>query len=172
MQTYDRLTALPEVTPTELCEAASAYGVLGDGLVQAGASGLADNSAALKAYRKVSALNERALILDPHLIRAKRGLSIVQWKIGKVELETDPALALKDFQAGLERIETLTQAEQESLHAVRLRSMLLLDEANALVELGEYSEANSATRKYCRSFRASQKRTRRICAHWETWKLF
>jgi tetratricopeptide (TPR) repeat protein len=157
VQTYDRLTALPEVTPTELCEAASAYGVLGDGLVQAGASGLADNSAALKAYRKVIALNERALILDPHLIRAKRGLSIAQWKIGKVEMEIDPALALKDFQAGLERIETLTQAEQESLHAVRLRNMLLLDEANALVELGEYSEANTRYTEVLQKFQSISK---------------
>ena len=157
VQTYDRLTALPEVTPTELCEAASAYGVLGDGLVQAGASGLADNSAALKAYRKVIALNERALILDPHLIRAKRGLSIVQWKIGKVEMETDPALALKDFQAGLERIETLTAAEQESLHAVRLRNMLLLDEANALVELGEFSEANTRYSEVLQKFQSISK---------------
>jgi tetratricopeptide (TPR) repeat protein len=142
-RTYDRLTAIPDATPLQLCEAASAYGVLGDGLGQSGAAGPADTSAALAAYRKSIALNERAFLLDPNFMRARRGLSIIQWKIGKVEMETDPALALRDFQTALQRADALPTAEQESLSMMRLRSMLLLDEANALVEMGEYSEANT-----------------------------
>jgi tetratricopeptide (TPR) repeat protein len=58
-------------------------------------------------------------------------------------METDPALALKDFQTALQRADTLPKAEQESLAMLRLRSMLLLDEANALVQMGEYSNANA-----------------------------
>ena len=153
-RTYDRLTAIPDATPLQLCEAASAYGVLGDGLGQSGAAGPADTSAALAAYRKSIALNERAFLLDPNFMRARRGLSIVQWKIGKVEMETDPALALRDFQTALQRADAMPTAEQESLSMMRLRSMLLLDEANALVEIGEYSEANALYTQVAQKFQS------------------
>jgi tetratricopeptide (TPR) repeat protein len=74
-------------------------------------------------------------------VRAKRGLSIDQLKIGNVEMETDPEVALKDFQAALQRADTLSKEEQKNLATLRMRGMLQRKEANALAELGEYSKA-------------------------------
>jgi tetratricopeptide (TPR) repeat protein len=140
-EAYERLIAAPEATTALICDAASAYSTLGDELGDS--SSLADTAAAVKVFRKSIALDERALGLDPNFVRAKRGLSINQWKIGAVELETDPALALKDFQSALQRADSLPKAEQESLSMLRLRNALLDEEARALAEIGEYSDANA-----------------------------
>jgi tetratricopeptide (TPR) repeat protein len=124
-----------------ICDAASAYSVLGDELRESGTASLADTSAVLMAYRKAIALDERALMIDPHFLRALRSLSINRGKIGGVELETDPALALKDFQAALQRLDALSQAERESLSVRRMRAIQQRKEASALVQLGEYAKA-------------------------------
>ena len=79
--------------------------------------------------------------IDPNFLRAKRGLAITRMKIGSVEMETDPAEALKEFQAALQRADALPKAEQDSLPAVRLRDMLLRKQANAFERLGEYAQA-------------------------------
>ena len=114
---------------------------MGDELRESGTASLADTSAVLTAYRKAIALDERALIIDPHFLRALRSLSINRGKIGGVELETDPALALKDYQAALQRIDSLPQAERENLSVRRMRAILQRREASALVQLGEYAKA-------------------------------
>jgi tetratricopeptide (TPR) repeat protein len=62
-------------------------------------------------------------------------------KIANVEMETDPALAFKDFRTALQRTDALAQADQNSLATVRLRTMLLRKEGNCMVALGEYPEA-------------------------------
>jgi tetratricopeptide (TPR) repeat protein len=99
------------------------------------------------AYRQSVALDDRALRLDPNSLRAKRGLSICQMKIGSVELDTDPAEALKDFQLAFERADALPQGEQGSLFMMRLRSVLLRKQANALEQLGAYAQAAPLFRK-------------------------
>lgn len=141
VKTYDRSIETPGVSANLICDVASAYGTLGDELGQTGTASLADTAAALKAFRKSIALDDRALGIDPNFVRAKRGLSINQMKIGNVEMETDPALALKDFQTAMERADALPKAEQENLSTLRMRAMLMRKKANALVQLGEYSKA-------------------------------
>jgi tetratricopeptide (TPR) repeat protein len=138
---YDQLIANPDASPAMICEAASVYGTLGDELGQSGTASLADTAAALAAFRKSIALDERAIGIDPNFVRPKRGLSINQMKIGSVEMETDPDQAFKDFQIALQRLDALPKAEQESLTSQRLRGVMLRKEANALVQLGEYSKA-------------------------------
>jgi len=137
----DRLIAAPPVTPTQICEASTAYGSLGDELGQSGTASLGDTAGALAAFHNSLALDERALGIDPNFLRAKRGLSINRLKIGSVELETDPTQALKDFQMALKSADALPKAEQGSLSMVRIRAMLLRKEANAMVALGEFDEA-------------------------------
>jgi tetratricopeptide (TPR) repeat protein len=143
VKNYDRLIAGNNATKSQLCEVASAYGILGDELGQTGTASLADPVAALEAYRRSLALNKRASIIDPEYLRSKRGLAIDLMKIGKVEMETDPALALKDFQAALQRADALPKTELENLSMMRVRNLLLVNEAAALVDLGEYSSANA-----------------------------
>ncbi len=141
VEIYDQLITTADASTALICEAASAYSVLGDELRESGTASLADTSAVLAAYRKAIALDERALMIDPHFLRALRSLSINRGKIGSVELETDPALALKEYQAALQHIDALSQAEQENLSVRRMRAILERKEASALVQLGEYERA-------------------------------
>jgi tetratricopeptide (TPR) repeat protein len=143
VDTYDRILAFPNVTPALIGDAAAAVGSLGDELGQSGTSSLADTADALVAYRKSIALDYRALAIDPSFLRARRGLSILQMKMGSVEMETDPAQALKDFQLALDRAEALPKEDQSTYATMRLRSMIQRKEANALSAMGEYSQADA-----------------------------
>jgi eukaryotic-like serine/threonine-protein kinase len=138
-QTYDKMIALPGVTPALFLDASTANSTLGDVLGQD--TGLGDLDAALTSYRKCIALDERALRLDPGFVRALRGLANMQMKVGNAELDIDPAQALKDFQIALQRVEALPEAEKSKLPTIRLRALTVRKEAAALSELGEYTQA-------------------------------
>jgi tetratricopeptide (TPR) repeat protein len=138
VENFDALIADPHAPAARVCDVASAYGTLGDELGQSGTASLADSAGAIAAYRKSVALDDRALSLDPNLLRPKRGLAINGLKIGSVEMETDPAEALKEFRLALQRNDALGQ---DSLPVVRLRHMLLRKEGNALERLGEFAQA-------------------------------
>jgi tetratricopeptide (TPR) repeat protein len=140
-KTYERLIASPDATAAMICDVASAYGTLGDEFGQTGTASLHDTAAALSAFRRSIALDDRALRIDPGFLRALRGLAINQMKIGSVELGTDPAQALKDFRTALQSADALPAAEQSTLSTIRMHSMIVRKEANALVQLGEYAEA-------------------------------
>jgi tetratricopeptide (TPR) repeat protein len=141
VKNFDALIRDPHAPAARVCDVASAYGTLGDELGQNGTASLADSAGAISAYRHSVALDNRVLSIDPNFVRAKRGLSINGLKIGSVEMETDPAEALKEFQLALQRIETMPRADQDSLSNVRIRHMLLRKEANALGRLGEFEQA-------------------------------
>ena len=138
---FDALAAGPSASATQVYEAASAYGTLGDELGQTGTGSLADPAGAIAAYRQTLALDERALRLDPNFMRAKRGLAITRMKIGSVVMETNPDEALQDFQAAMDHAEALAQADPSSVPALRLREMLLRKQGNALSRLGEFRQA-------------------------------
>jgi tetratricopeptide (TPR) repeat protein/predicted Ser/Thr protein kinase len=143
VKSFDTLIADPHTAPALIGDAAGAYANLGDELGQPGTPSLGNLADALSAYRKAINLDYRALSIDPNFLRCKRGLAIMQMKVGNVELETDPAQALTDFQIALQRADALPVAEQSSLAALRLRAMLLRKEANSHKELGQYAEAFS-----------------------------
>jgi tetratricopeptide (TPR) repeat protein len=140
---HERILALPGATPAQFCDAASAYGVLGDELGQGGNESLYDIPGALKAFQRNIELASRALRINPNFPRALRALVIVQLKIAETESDSDPAQALKDFQIGLERTSALSKEEQGSMRMIRVRYSLLEGEADVLVDLGEYSEAHA-----------------------------
>ncbi|MGA7217645.1 MAG: protein kinase [Candidatus Sulfotelmatobacter sp.] len=138
-QTYDHLIKLPGATPAIFTEASTVNNTLGDILGED--IGFADLGAALAAYRKGLDLDSSALALDPGFMRARRGVAMMQMKIGNAELDVDPAQALTDFQLALQSFDALPAAEQSSLQTVRLRGITIRKEAVALSELGEYSQA-------------------------------
>jgi tetratricopeptide (TPR) repeat protein len=142
VQAFDRLTEAPDATAKLIYEASTAYGSLGDELGEKGAASLADPVAALAAFRASLALNQRALKMEPDFFPAKRGISINQMKIGSIEEETDPALALKDFQSALQNADSMPKAMQDSMPMLRMRTMLMQEEANVLIELEEYAKAD------------------------------
>jgi serine/threonine protein kinase len=138
---FDQLTADPHATPALICEAAAAWGNLGDELGQPGTASLGDLAGALAAYRKDIQLDERALSIDPNFPRARRGLAIAGLKLGNIEIETDAAQALKDFELAESRFEALPESKQNGLTAARVRTNLLRKRAMAMRELGEYAQA-------------------------------
>ena len=140
-QAYERLVAERDATPALICEAGAAYGTLGDELGQPGTPSLGDLAGAIDAYRKDIRLDERALSLDPNFPRARRGLGIVQLKIGNVEIETDPAQALEDYRLAEERFDALPESKQDGLSTLRIRANVVRKKATAMRELGEYAQA-------------------------------
>jgi tetratricopeptide (TPR) repeat protein len=85
------------------------------------------------------------LRIDPDSLSAKRGLAFGQFKIAETETESEanPAQALKDIEAGLQGFSSLPKEARESLKTVRSQDSLLQFKADALIQLGEYSEANA-----------------------------
>ena len=140
-EAYERLVAERDATPALISEAGAAYGTLGDELGQPGTPSLGDLAGAIDAYRKNIRLDERALSLDPNFPRARRGLGIVQLKIGNVEIETDPARALEDYQLAEERFDALPESKQDGLSTLRIRANVVRKKATAMRELGEYAQA-------------------------------
>jgi len=140
-RTYDRLVSEKGLTSAQAFDASNAYGTLGDELGLNGKIGMADLGAALAAYRKSIELDYRVLELDPSFVRARRGIGVNQMKVGNVELETDPAQALKEFQLSLQGLDALSANDRKSLITLRLRAITVRKEAMALEELGEHSQA-------------------------------
>jgi tetratricopeptide (TPR) repeat protein/predicted Ser/Thr protein kinase len=138
---YDRLVVGLDATPALICEAAGAYGTLGDELGQPGGPSLGDLNGALTAYRKTIALDDRALTIDPAFPRARRSLGVIQLKLGNIEFETDPAEALKDFDLAERRFDALPDSKQSGLSTLRMRANLLRKKATAMRELAEYAQA-------------------------------
>jgi tetratricopeptide (TPR) repeat protein len=138
---YDRLIETQDATPALICEVAAAYGTLGDEWGQSGTASLANSAEGLRAYRKTIELDNRALSIDPNFLRARRGLALTQMKIGSVEMEADPAQALKDYQIAIEKTDALPKDDKGSYQTMRTRTMILRKEANAQVLMGQYDEA-------------------------------
>ena len=140
-QAFERVADGRDATPAQLSEAGAAFGTLGDELGQPGTPSLGDPAGAIRAYRKDLELNGRALLLDPAFPRARRALAIVEMKIGNVEIETDPAQALKDYQLAEERYNAVPESKQDSLSSLRMRANVVRKKAQAIRELGGYTEA-------------------------------
>jgi eukaryotic-like serine/threonine-protein kinase len=140
-ESFDRLVAQRDTTPALICEAAAAYGTLGDELGQPGTPSLGDPVGALAAYRRNIQLYERALTIDPAFLRALRGLGLLQLKLGNIEIETDPAQALKDYEISQVRFDALPESKPGGLSSTRMRANLVRKKATALREMGEYTQA-------------------------------
>ena len=138
---FDKLIEPRTVPPALIGEVAAVYGTYGDELGQPGTASLADPEAAVAAYRHTMDLDRRALSIDPAFLRARRGLAIMQMKIGNVEFDYDPAQALKDYQAAIAGMDALPAAQQNTMTTLRLRAYIVRREAGAMSELGEYSAA-------------------------------
>ena len=138
---FDKLIAGSDATPLLICDAATAFGTLADELGQPGTPSLGDLASALDVYRKVIALDEKALTLDPGFLHARHALVINELKVGNVEIETDPARALKDYEIAQERFDALPESKQNTLPALRLRANILRKRAMALRELMQFVQA-------------------------------
>jgi hypothetical protein len=152
IENYERVTAFSDTSTDDLCNAARASSLMGDELGMAGTLSLNDRMGSLSAYRRGVELYRRAANIDPQLTRAIRGLASGQVRIAETEMGAEPVQALKDIQLGKQYLSTVPSKDQGILPVLRLHEHLLLDEADLLVELGNYSQANALEVELLRSF--------------------
>lgn len=137
--TYHQLNALPGAVAATVADESRANDVLGD---ETGEDiGLADVYGAIAAYRKSIDLDRRALQLDPGYQRARRGLTDMQFKIGNLELDIDPAQALSDLRIAQQSTDALPDSERSKLSTQRRRALIVRKIAVAQTELGEFAAA-------------------------------
>jgi tetratricopeptide (TPR) repeat protein len=113
---------------------------------------MADAAAGLIAYQKAIDLDTQALRLDPNFMRVRRGLAHMQFKVGNIELDSDPAQALRDLRISMQKIEALPDAERNRPVTLRLRAIVQRKEGAALAELGEYAQAIPLFEQAVRTF--------------------
>ncbi len=138
-RTYENLIALPGATPQLILEASTAIQTLGDELSED--TGLGDTVAGLAAYRRSLALDERAIQMDPAYPAARRGPAYMHLHIGNVQLEDNPAEALKEFHLALQVLDSMPPEDKQKLMLKRLHATLVRKEAAAYAEMGLYSRA-------------------------------
>jgi serine/threonine protein kinase len=141
VKTYEGLLKSPAASPALFFEAGSVIDTLGDVMGQD--TGFADPEAALRDYRLAIDFDRRALAMNPDFKPSRRGLATMQMKIGNVELDEQPAVALIDFKAAMTMLDALPAVERSRLDLTRLRALLLRKQALSLSELGRYAEADS-----------------------------
>ena len=112
--TFDELASRPGANADAMFDEATAYGGLGDELGQSGTASLSDPVAALAAFHKSLALDERIFQLAPGFPRASRGIAVNHAKIANVEAETDPAAALRDYGKAIEGMNALPELARKT----------------------------------------------------------
>jgi hypothetical protein len=138
---FETLASTEHASATEMMDASTANGTLGDELGQTGTASLSDAPGAIAAYRRALALDQRALQRDTSLARARRGILILHMKIGWVEKDIDPMAALQELQTALKAISSLSAEEQSGLSGLRLRANLLRKYGNVSSALGYNAQA-------------------------------
>jgi tetratricopeptide (TPR) repeat protein len=138
---YDARNRLPGTSAAALTESASAVGALGDLLGQHGVSSLGDDVSAIAAYRKAMDLSQRAIGLEPGLVRAQRGVAIDHLKIGNIELTTDPTAASNEYALSLRAWLALPAAEQAAVSTRRGIAQTHVKIAAAAAAMDEYERA-------------------------------
>ncbi len=146
-KTLGRIASRPDATPAVICEAAAAYGSLGDELGQSGMASMGDRDGALASYQKVLALDHRALELDPKFVRALRGIGIMHMKIGDAESDTDDSAALSEYRQALDALDALPDTEKEGVLVQRVQATILWKLALVQRGSGDYTESLSNLEK-------------------------
>ncbi|MDP9014098.1 MAG: serine/threonine protein kinase [Pseudomonadota bacterium] len=144
VESFDARIANSAATATEISEAASAAGGLGDELGEAGVASLGDSAGALAAYRKALELSRRALAIDPGFIRAQRGVAVDHLKMGNLAMVVDPSRAIGEFRQSLAAWQGLPAAEQSAASARRGIAQTNLKLAIAFAQARDYQPSLAA----------------------------
>ncbi len=141
VRVFETLVKRPNAGVDDLAAASAAYGALGDLLGQPGIGSMNDPQGGLAAYGKNLALNQRILKADPAHERALRGTVIVLFKMANIRFETDPPLALKNYEEALAMARALPAALRVSINTQRVIEITVRHLAQSHEELGEYDAA-------------------------------
>lgn len=140
---YERMIPLTKDV-TWIADAASAYGIFGDILGQSGLIALADPVRAGENYRRAIAINTAVVGKTPGSARSIRGIAVMRMKLGDLARTADPELALVEFRATTAALDGLTAADAKAPAMERLRFYFLRKTGDALRDLREWTEAESA----------------------------
>jgi tetratricopeptide (TPR) repeat protein len=116
---FNARIAGPGPSAAQIAEAASAYGSLGDQLGQSGVASLGDPEGAIQAYRKGLELSLQSLQADPGFTRSRRAVAIDHYKIGNIQVETNPLEAIEEYRLSLAAWNALTASDKSSAAAQR-----------------------------------------------------
>ncbi len=142
---YERMIPLTK-NGDWLADAASAYGVFGDIEGQAPMS-MADPVKAAQEYRRAIELDKLGLAASPGSARALRGTAVMRMKLGDLVRPRDPQSALDEFRAASLALEGISSAEKSSPTIRRVQFTLLRKTGDALRDMQEWAEAESALRR-------------------------
>ncbi len=131
----------PKAPANVIMEAAVSHETLGDEYGQSGRGSMGDQKSALAEYQKALALVERALSVDPSYFRARRGIAMIQFKIGGQQLEADPQVALTSFLTAIRTFDALPEKETATLGNRRVRSNFLRKAGDAYEALEDWDAA-------------------------------
>jgi tetratricopeptide (TPR) repeat protein/predicted Ser/Thr protein kinase len=151
---YEQVIIHPAVQPVQLMDAARAYAMLADELGSGTNTGLHDVAGTLAVARKAGDLVNRALRIDPNFAGGRYRLATVQVRLVRVEIESNPAQAVRDAALGLDYLAAQPPQERGALKSIRVGEALDELKAWALAQLGRYAEANEAA---ARSVHACQR---------------
>ncbi|WP_306601857.1 serine/threonine-protein kinase [Geothrix sp. 21YS21S-2] len=137
----------PGATATQIADAGSAWGGLGDQLGQTGVPSLGDPEGAIQAYRMGLACAQRALAVDPGHLRSRRALAISHFKIANVLAEGDPVKAVEAYHLSLAAWEAIPAADRAGAAFRRGIAHTCRKLGLALKEIHEYKAALAAFRE-------------------------
>ncbi|HEY2018666.1 MAG TPA: protein kinase [Bryobacteraceae bacterium] len=137
----ERLAGAPGASAAAITEAAVSHETLGDEYGQPGAPSLGDIRNALAEYQKALALDDRALAADASYVRARRGIAVLEMKIGNLQLDADPQKALESYLTALKTFDMLPEKEAAAVGSRRIRATLLRKAGNAFEALEEWDRA-------------------------------
>jgi serine/threonine protein kinase len=140
---FDRMVPLTR-NPGWMADAASANGSLGDIYGQPGTSSLRDVAKASAQYARTIELDKATLLISPAATRSRRGMALMQMKMGDLARHSDPAAALDYFEEAIRALDTLPSEDLRTQANQRFRSMFLRKKGGALGDLNQRKEAEEA----------------------------
>ncbi|MGA3185630.1 MAG: protein kinase [Bryobacteraceae bacterium] len=140
---FDHMVPLTR-NPAWMADAASAHGSLGDIYGQPGTSSLRDVAKAAAQYTRTIELDKMTLQLSPGATRSRRGMALMQAKLGDLTRHADPATALDYFSDAIRALDALPSEDLRTAANQRFRSMFLRKKGGALGDLNQWQEAEAA----------------------------
>jgi len=137
----DQLASAPGATAQAIVEAGITYETLGDEYGQPGVASMGDIEKSTREYKKTLEFDQRALALDPTYVRARRGIAVIEMKLGNLQLETDPETALVSFLTALRTFDALPEKDASTPGSRRIRSAILRKGGRAFELIEDYVSA-------------------------------
>jgi serine/threonine protein kinase len=135
---FDRMVPLTR-NATWLADAASATGSLGDIY-----GNLKDTAKAAAQYKHVLELDELTLRVDPGATRSRRGMALMEQKLGDLLRHSDPAAALDYFDQAIRGLDSLQYDDLKKPLNQRFRAVSFRKKGMALADLEQWKEAEAA----------------------------